>query len=32
MRNRPDLLKDAELSASDRAFLDPTARGDRAND
>jgi tRNA (guanine37-N1)-methyltransferase len=32
MRNRPDLLKNADLSASDRAFLDPTASGDRADD
>jgi tRNA (guanine37-N1)-methyltransferase len=26
LRNRPDLLKDAALSASDRAFLEKTAR------
>jgi tRNA (guanine37-N1)-methyltransferase len=26
LRNRPDLLKDADLSASDRAFLDRAAR------
>jgi tRNA (guanine37-N1)-methyltransferase len=32
MRNRPDLLKDADLSANDRAFLDRVARDDRTND
>jgi tRNA (guanine37-N1)-methyltransferase len=32
MRNRPDLLKNAELSASDRAFLDRAVRdGDAAD-
>jgi tRNA (guanine37-N1)-methyltransferase len=32
LRNRPDLLKNAELSASDRAFLDRVARDGNAVD
>jgi tRNA (guanine37-N1)-methyltransferase len=32
LRNRPDLLKDADLSEGDRAFLDRAARDDRTTD
>jgi hypothetical protein len=32
MRNRPDLLKNADLSARDRAFLDRAVRDGNALD